>query len=157
MSIKKYVIALEDEQRSKLEIVARSHQSSKRERDRAKILLLADTRVEPEGQAARLTDSQIAASVGCTPCAVSLIRKRASVRGVLDCVRHKEQVNRKARRLDGAGEAQLVTLACSQAPEGRKRWTMQLLREQLIQMQVVESIDGATICRTLKKMRSSPG
>ena len=80
-----------------------------------------------------------------------------TVRGVLDCVRHKEQVNRKARRLDGAGEAQLVTLACSQAPDGRKRWTLQLLRERLIQLEVVESIDGATICRTLKKMRSSRG
>ena len=76
---------------------------------------------------------------------------------MLESLGHQEQANRKERRLDGAAEAQLVTIACSQAPDGRKRWTMQLLKERLIQMEIVESIDEATICRTLKKIRSSPG
>ncbi len=153
MPAKKYIIGLTDEQRSKLEIVARSYRHSQRERDRANILLLSDTNRE----GLSLNDAQIAASVGCQPLRVSKLRERAVTRGVLESVRHKEQEKRKPRRLDGAGEAQLVTLACSQAPDGRKRWTMQLLKERLIQMQVVESIDEATICRTLKKMRSSRG
>lgn len=153
MTSKKHVIHLLPEQRDELEVVVRSYRRSKRERDRARILLLADANQEGP----RLNDSQIAASVGCSLLTVSKVQARAVTRGVLESLCHKEQVNRKPRRLDGEGEAQLVALACSQAPDGRKRWTMQLLKERLIQMEVVESIDEATICRTLKKMRSSRG
>ena len=153
MPAKKYIIALTNEQRDKLDIVARSYRHSQRERNRARILLLADTNRE----GGSLTDVQIAATVGCQLLTVSKVRERAATRGVVESLAHKEQENRKPRRLDGAGEAQLVTLACSQAPDGRKRWTMQLLKERLIQMQVVETIDEATICRTLKKTRSNRG
>lgn len=153
MPAKKYVIRLTDEQRARLDVIARSYRHSLRERNRAKILLLADTGREEGG----LGDAQIAAAVGCQPLTVSKVRERAVVRGVLESLRHKEQEKRKARRLDGSGEAQLVALACSQTPDGRKRWTMQMLKERLIELQIVPSIDEATICRTLKKMNSSPG
>ncbi len=153
MAATKYIISLTPKQRGKLDIVSWSYRHSARERDRAKVLLLADT--GPDGKG--LKDAAIAESVGCTALTVSQVWQRASVRGVLEPVGHKEQSKRRERRLDGAGEAQLVTLACSQAPDGRKRWTMQLLKERLIQMQVVASIDEATICRTLKKTRLSPG
>lgn len=153
MPLKKHVIALSTEQRHDLEIIARSYRRSKRERDRAKVLLLTDTNAESDP----LTDAQIAEQVGCQPLTVSKIRERAVLRGVVESVCHKEQEKRKERRLDGEGEARLVTLACSQAPDGRKRWTMQLLKEHLIQMEIVESIDTATVCRTLKKIRSSRG
>jgi transposase len=153
MSSKKHIISLTEEQQYKLDIVSRSQRHSKRERDRAKVLLLADT-----NQKGILPgDAQIAASVGIQPLTVSKIRARAAARGVLESLSHREQANRKARCLDGAAEAQLVTIACSQAPDGRNRWTMQLLKERLIQMEVVESIDASTVCRTLKKMRSSHG
>lgn len=153
MPAKKYHIALTDEQRAKLDSIARSYRHSKRERDRAKILLLADTR----GEAAGMEDAPIAQKVGCTLLTVGKVRERAVTRGILESLPHKEQENRKPRRLDGEAEAQLVTIACSQAPDGRKRWTLQLIKERLIQMEVVESIDNATICRTLKKTRLNPG
>lgn len=153
MPVKKYLIALTEDQRSKLAIVARSYRHSARERDRANVLLLADTR--QDGPC--LSDTQIATLVGCQPLTASKIRERAFTRGVLESVCHKEQANRKPRRLDGAGEAQLIAFACSQAPDGRKRWTMQLLKERLIQMEIVESIDESTICRTLKKTRLNRG
>lgn len=156
MPSKKYVIALTPDQRHDLEVIARSYRRSKRERDRSKVLLLTDKNAE-NAAGDPLTDTQIAEQVGCQPLTVSKIRERAATRGVLESVCHKEQEKRKERRLDGEGEAKLVALACSQAPDGRKRWTMQLLKERLIQMEVVESIDTATICRTLKKMRSSRG
>jgi homeodomain-containing protein len=153
MPTKKHTIALTHEQRGQLEIVARSYRHSQRERNRAKVLLLTDANREGGSR----NDAQIAAEVGCQPLTVSKIRERAALRGMVESLRHKEQIHRKPRRLDGAAEAQLVTLACSQAPDGRKRWTMQLLKERLIEMHVVERIDEATICRTLKKTRSSRG
>jgi putative transposase len=153
MSSKKHIISLTQDLRSKLEIIERSRHHSKRERDRAKVLLLTDTNQE----GILTNDAQIAASVGIQTLTVSKIRARAVARGVLESLGHKEQANRKARSLDGAAEAQLVTIACSQAPDGRKRWTMQLLKERLIQMEIVESIDEATVCRTLKKIHSSHG
>ena len=153
MPAKKHTLALTDEQRTKIDIVARSYRHSPRERNRAKILLLADIHRED----GCLSDVQIAATVGCQPLTVSKVRERALTRGVLESLAHKEQERRKARRLDGAGEAQLIAIACSQTPDGRKRWTMRMLKERLIEMEVVESIDEATICRTLKKTRSNRG
>jgi len=153
MPAKKHLIALTQEQKSQLEIVARSYRHSQRERNRAKVLLLTDTHREGGSR----SDAQIADQIGCQPLTVSKIRERAAQRGVVESLERKVQENRKPRRLDGAAEAQLVTLACSQAPDGRKRWTMQLLKERLIQMQVVETIDEATICRTLKKTRLNRG
>jgi Homeodomain-like domain len=60
-------------------------------------------------------------------------------------------------KLDGRQEAFLIALACSQAPEGRSRWTMQLLADQLVELQIVEAISDETVRRTLKKTRSNPG
>jgi hypothetical protein len=153
MANKKYIVSLTLDERARLDSIAHSYRHSARERTRAKVLLLADTNQEGGGH----TDTQIADTVGIKPLCVSHIRQRAITRGVLPALEHKPQENRKPRRLDGNAEAQLITIACSQAPDGRKRWTMQLLKEKLIQMQVVESIDTATICRTLKKMRSNRG
>jgi hypothetical protein len=62
-----------------------------------------------------------------------------------------------ARKLDGAGEAHLVALTCSAPPQGFARWTLKLLRERLIEMEVVDSIAPETIRQTLKKTRSSRG
>ena len=74
--------------------------------------------------------------------------------GVLE---RKEQVNRRPRNLDGAGEAQLIALACSQAPEGRAGWTLKLLADRLVEREIVESISAETVRNTLKKTNSSPG
>jgi len=79
------------------------------------------------------------------------VRQRASERGALDSVVRAAQTKRKARALDGAGEAHLVALTCSAPPEGFARWTLRLLRARLIEMEVVESIGQETIRQTLKK------
>ncbi len=85
------------------------------------------------------------------------LRRRACERGVLEAVRHREQEHRKARKLDGRGEATLVALTCSAPPQGRLRWSLRVLRERLIEMEVVEQIGLETIRTTLKKTRSSHG
>jgi hypothetical protein len=59
--------------------------------------------------------------------------------------------------LDGADEARLVQLACSQAPDGREHWTLQMLADKLIELEIVETVSRETVRTTLKKMNSSPG
>ena len=147
MPAKKYFVALTPQERQQLEKIAGSNHRSVREKTRARILLLADTQNKDGG----LKDAQIAGQLRCTALTVSTIRQRASERGALASVWHKQQERRKARALDAEQEARLVALTCSAAPEGRKRWTLQLLKQRLIQMEVVESIGMETIRRTLKK------
>jgi transposase len=72
-------------------------------------------------------------------------------------VRKKQARPSRARKLDGAAEARLVALACSSPPDGRARWTMRLLADKLVELEVVDSVSDATVRRTLKKTRSSRG
>jgi hypothetical protein len=76
----------------------------------------------------------------------------------LDATLHrKKPTGRQYRKLDGRREAELVALACSAAPEGHARWTMTLLADRLVELEVVESIDPSTVWRTLQKTSSSRG
>ena len=158
MPTKKYLVTLTQEERQQLEGAAGSNHRSVREKTRARILLLADTnRAQGGAQGGSLQDAEIAQRLRCTPLTVSKVRQRAAERGVLASISHKQQEKRKARALDGEQEAHLVALTCSAAPQGRKRWTLQLLKDRLIQMEVVENIGMETIRRTLKKTNSSRG
>lgn len=139
-----------------MEKMSHSNRASIREKTRARILLLADVRHTREQNASR-TDAEIAEQLGCSPLTVYNVRRRAVERGVLDSIRRGEQKQRKARKLDGRQEAQLVALTCSTPPEGQTRWSLRLLRERLIEMEVVQQIGLETIRSTLKKTRSSRG
>jgi len=76
---------------------------------------------------------------------------------LLECLVRAHQENRKAPKLDGVGEAHLIATACGGAPEGYARWTLRLLRERLIELEVVEQIGLETIRTTLKKTGLSLG
>lgn len=156
MSAKKHIIALSDQERTALEKIVRSNRASIREKTRARILLLTDSNRSHQAGANR-KDSQVASSLRCTTWTVSQVRRRACERGVLQVISHQEQLKRKRRKLDGRQEAQLVALTCSTPPKGRARWSLVLLRERLIEMEVVEQIGLETIRTTLKKMHSSRG
>lgn len=72
---------------------------------------------------------------------------------MLEKVLNRKKPDREyPHHLDGEGEAQLIALACSEAPESRERWSLRLLRNHLIQLQVVETISHVTVRTTLKKM-----
>ena len=88
---------------------------------------------------------------------VMRVRQQFVAEGVDATMHRKRPTSRQYRKLDGRQEAQLIALACSPAPEGRGRWTMTLLADRLVEMEVVDSIDPATVWRTLKKTRSSRG
>jgi transposase len=119
---------------------------------RAAILLKADAN-GPDGW----TDQAIAQALETTYMTVRRVRQQFVEQGLDTTLHRKRPTGRQYRKLDGKAEATLVSVACSKAPEGRSRWTMQLLADQLVEMNVVDAIDPATVCRTLKKMNLSLG
>jgi putative transposase len=156
MPAKKHLVKLSSEERAQLEKVSQANRRSVREKTRARILLWSDTGVSRE-EGGSLRDSEIAAQLKVSPLTVSTVRQSAHERGALACVRRQEQHTRKARILDGEHEAQLIAIACSAPPEGAARWSLRLLRERLIEMEVVENIGRETIRTTLKKINLNHG
>jgi len=156
MSSKKSIVVLSSTEREELEKVSRSNHRSIREKNRARMLLLADVSCS-RAQGASRSDGEIAQLLGCAPLTASTVRAKAQERGAVAAVTHKEQHTRKAPKLDGRQQAQLIAVTSSAPPEGRSRWSLVLLRERLIEMQVVEHIGLETIRQTLKKTRSSRG
>jgi transposase len=100
---------------------------------------------------------ELAARYKVNPLTVANVRRRAHERGVLASLVRGEQRQRKVRWLDGEQEAQLVAVVCSTPPDGAARWSLRLIRERLVELEVVESIGLETIRTTLKKTRSSRG
>lgn len=156
MPAKQFIIQLSSEDRAELEQVSQSNRRSVREKTRARLLLGSDTNVNRERGGSQ-SDLELAAHYKVNPLTVASVRRRAHERGVLESLVRGEQTQRKARRLDGDGEARLVAVTCSSPPDGCARWTLSLLRGRLIELEVVESIGLETIRTTLKKTRSSPG
>jgi transposase len=145
--LKKYVVALEPKQRAELEALTTRGQASARRLKRALILLAA-----ADGD----PDEAIAAKVRVHPNTVQRIRQRF-VEESLDVALSERPRPGKARKLAGPQEAFVIALACTDAPDGRQTWTMQLLADRLIELNLVESICDETVRRTLKRGTSSPG
>ena len=116
-------------------------------RRRAQILLLADE-ARPDG--GRI-DADIAAVVDVSIATVERGRRRCVEEGLEAALERRVQVNRKPHKLDGAGEAALTMIACSEPPEGRAGWTLTLLGERRVEMGVVDSISTETVRCALKK------
>src|SRR5262245_6285698 len=148
----KIEVRLSAEQRAALERIVRTGTHPAHARRRAGILLRADV----DGPD-RWSDERIAESLDINPNTVWRARAQFAAQG-LDATLHKKKAkDRQYRKLDGAQEARLVALTCSDPPEGQARWTMQLLADKLVELQVVESIDPSTVWRTLQKTNSSRG
>ena len=151
MSAKKHHVSLTQSERDELVRLSKSQRHSERERKRARILLLCDE--AKEGGADKDTD--IAQLVKVAPLTVNRTRQRFAERGLRKSLAHKEQQTRKVRVLDGDAEAFLVATTCSTPPAGYKRWSLRLLREALIEQQIVDAIGKETVRQTLKKMNST--
>lgn len=150
---KKYRIRLQREERELLEGILRRGKVAALKQRHARILLLAD---ESAGQGGS-TDEVIATAVGVAVRSVERIRQTFVEEGLEKAMQRKVADRTYKRRLDGAGEARLIAVACSDAPEGRARWSLRLLADKLVELEVVESISRESVRRTLKKTRSNPG
>ncbi len=145
MPKKEHVIELSEKDRLELEAMVRSGQHQARTMRRAQTLLWSN---------AGKTDGEIATLHGITPLTVARTRQRW-----VEGRRLEDQPRRgREKKLDGKQEAFLVALACSDAPGERESWTMQLLADRLVELQVIDRpISDETVRRTLKKINSSPG
>ena len=153
MSNKHYVVTLTAAERSSLQSMIAKGKVAAKKRLHAQILLKADA--GPAGEA--WTDQRIgeAFDVGCRT--VERLRQRFVEDGLEAALVRKPQQNRIARKIDGAAEAHLIATACSKPPEGRNRWTLKLLADRLVQLELVDTVSTETVRRTLKKTKSSPG
>ena len=144
---KLHVVKLTPEERDRLLSLTRKGTTSARMLRRAHILLLTD-----EG----IKDETIASIVKSSVSTVERTRKRFIQAGVDAALKEKPRPGAEPR-LEPRTEAHLVALACSAPPEGRQKWTMQLLADRLVELELVDSISDETVRRTLKKTTSSPG
>lgn len=152
MSTKKYCVQLTDDQRDHLlELTGRGSSSARKQR-RARILLKTD---EGEGGPA-WTDVRTAEALrGCGTATVQRVRQRFSEGGLKAATSRKKPERDYQQKVDGALEAHALRLACSEAPDGRSRWTLRLLADRLVELGYVESISHETVRGVLKKTACS--
>jgi hypothetical protein len=153
MPAKVYKVTLTDEERQQLSALVRKGKGEARRLTRARILLMAD---EKQSDVA-WKDADIAKALGVHVSTVERIREKCVEMGVEAALNHTRPKRRRSKVLDGAAEAHLIQLACTQAPHGHERWSLQMLADKLIELAVVETISRETVRTTLKKMNSSPG
>lgn len=134
-------VELTDEEREKLVELTSKGECKAHKLKRAMVLLSAD-----EGA----TDRVISQQVRIHEVTVEGIRKRFVEEGLESALNERPRPG-KERKLDGHQEAQLIALNCTQPPEGRKRWTLQLLADKLVEMKIVDSISDETVRRALKR------
>lgn len=155
---RKFKVELTIEERKELEALVRKQSMGAARHRRARILLLADA-IHPDG---RRTDANIAELVGL--CERQIVRIRQQFVREQDarpvtraCERKPRGPAPERRRLDGNAEAQLVALACRAPSEDRDRWTLQMLCDELVRLEIVESVCPETVRKCLKKMTFNPG
>jgi putative transposase len=144
---KLYSVSLKEEDREELSQYLRRGKASARSLTRARILLLAD-----EGR----NDKEIAETLRVSKSTANRIRKRYC-EGGLDFALHEKARSGAPPKIDGKIEAQLTLLACSEPPDGRSKWTLRLLADKLVEMEVVDSISHMSVQRLLKKMKLNLG
>lgn len=143
----KWIVDLSDEERGELQTLLRKGKASARRLTRARILLLA---------AEDRPDDEVAAVLHSSRSTVERTRRRFVEEGLEAALNERPRPG-AAPKLDERGQATLIALACSDPPEGRTCWTMQLLANELVVRRVVGSISDEAVRRTLKKTASSPG
>ena len=143
---KKYIVRLSDEERRQLTELIRKGTAAAYKIRHAHILLKADA----DGPA--WTDAKIAESFAVSVNTVLGVRQRLVEQGFEAALKRKQPARpSRPPRLDGEGEARLIALRCSTPPAGHARWTLRLLAEQAVALDIVEAISHETVRQALKK------
>jgi len=152
IAVKKYVVRLSGEERERLESLVRAGKSPAQLLTKARILLKADVSEAGEGW----SDSAISVALDTSINNIGRLRRRLVEEGLEAALKRKHNPNSARKRIfDGAAEAKLIALACSPAPEGFARWSLRLLEEKVVELNIVKQVSDNTIGRTLKKTRSN--
>lgn len=148
----RYRVTLTKEERNELEALTKKGKIEARRFKYARALLLCDA--GPEGPSWKVTD--VADALGVTSRSIEHLKKRFVEEG-LEAALERKPLDKPPREVvfDGAFEARLISLACSEAPEGHQRWTVRLLAEKAVELRFAETVSHMTVQRTLKKMNFS--
>jgi hypothetical protein len=149
----KYVVTLTEAERSDLTKLTTTGRTAARTILHAQVLLKADA--GPAGP--RWPDEDIRTAFGIGLTAIARIRHRFVEQGLAAALHRRPARTRRLSKLDGRAEAHLVALACSAPPDGRARWTLQLLTDRFVALGVGPTVSDETVRRLLKKTRSSRG
>lgn len=153
MRTKRFRVTLTPAERDDLLHLISSGKAAARTLAHARILLKADSPPDQSGP----FDVDIAAAVEVSVNTVERVRQRFVEEGVQAALVPRVPTSPRPTKLDGRGEARLIAEVCSPPPGDRPRWTLKLLANRLIDLEVVEAISYETVRRTLKKTSSSPG
>lgn len=147
---KKYIVRLTAQERQELEAVVNKGKTQAYRVKHANILLAIDA------DGPNWPDHQAAQAYQCHQNTVRNVRQRFVEQGLETALERKRQEFPSRKRIiDGDSEARLISIACSTPPEGRGKWTMHLLADELVALNVVESVSSQTVWRTLKKTNLS--
>jgi transposase len=144
---KKYPVILSETERDDLKRLIAAGTAPARKLTHARILLKADQ--SPEGPAR--VDEEVADAVETSQPTVSRVRKQYFEDGLQAALNRRPPNREYHRKLDGEQEARLLALACSEPPEGRARWSLRLLADRMVELEVVDEVSYQTVRRTLKK------
>ena len=152
IAVKKYVVRLSAEERAQLDELIKKGKRSAQLLTKARLLLKADVSEAGEGW----SDSRIAAALDTSIATIERTRRQLVEEGFEAVLTRKYNPNSARPRIfDGAAEAKLIALTLSAAPEGFARWSLRLLEEKVVELQIVERASDNTIGRTLKKTFSN--
>jgi len=146
----KYIVELNDEQRKRLEQMSSTGSYPARQIKRAQILLKSD-------QKTNWSYKQIAEAFDISEVTIAKVRKVFMEQGLEGALQRKKPDREYEYIMDGEAEAHLIAMACSEAPEGRARWTLRLLQSEMIQRNYVDEVSHETIRAALKKTNLSLG
>lgn len=153
MPAKKYKVTLTSNEREQLLALISKGKVAARKLAHARILLACDETDECRGA----SDTEVAQSVHVSRPTVERVRKAFVEEGLERALNAKRPRQTRPRVFDGESEAKLIALACSSPPEGRTRWTLKLLAERLVELEVFDAISTETVRQTLKKTDLSLG
>jgi Homeodomain-like domain len=152
IAVKKYVVRLSAEERERLGAMICAGKHPAQSLTKARILLKADVSEAGEGW----SDSAISSALDTSINTIGRTRRRLVEKGFEAALTREYSPNSARPRIfDGAAEAKLIALTCSPAPEGFARWSLRLLEEKVVELNIVEKASDNTIGRTLKKTPSS--
>jgi transposase len=149
----KFVVRLESEEWEQLTALVSKGRGAAAVLRRARVLLKADVGRRGPGW----TDAKIVDALDVSQSTVYRVRQAFVEEGLEAALHRKRPTGRQYRKLDGRQEAHLIAVACSAPPRGRNRWTLKLLADKLVELEIVESIGTETVRRTLKKTNLSLG
>ena len=145
----KFIVRLTSEERELLLGMINTGQRAASVLMRARVLLKADA------DGPNWSDPEIAVAFDVSLSTIHRVRQALVEESLQAALERKKPTGRQYRKLDGAQEARLIAVACSKPPAGRARWTLQLLADKLVELQIVNSISGECVRKTLKKTRLS--